>query len=108
MIALDDEGSPQNPPSGKKLKNQIHAWLDSLDPDEIDKKIESEGFDSIMPMIWSHEEWHLQIRPITLKPEQRGKSSTLIGIGGMGGGWIDTWSPIRDAIKFKGGEIWFS
>ncbi|MFA0896997.1 hypothetical protein [Vibrio cholerae] len=107
IIALDDEGSPQNPPSGKKLKNQIHAWLDSLDPDEIHKKIESEGFDSIMPMIWSHEEWHLQIRPIPLKPEQRGKSSTLIGIGGMGGGWIDAWSPIRDAIKFKGGKYGF-
>lgn len=104
MIALDDEGSPKTPPSGKKLKNKIHAWLDSLDPDEILKKIDSEGFDTIEPMLWSHEEWLLQIRPIPLKPERRGKCSTLVGIGGMGGGWVDAWSPIRDAIKFKGGK----
>lgn len=104
MIALDDEGSPKSPPSGKKLKNKIHTWLDSLDPDEILKKIDSEGFDSIAPMVWSHDEWHLQIRPIPLEPERRGTSSTLIGVGGMEGGWIDAWSPIRDAIKFKGGK----
>lgn len=55
-------------------------------------------------MVWSHDEWHLQIRPIPLEPERRGTSSTLIGIGGMEGGWIDAWSPIRDAIKFKGGK----
>lgn len=29
MIALDDEGSPKSPPSGKKLKNKIHAWFES-------------------------------------------------------------------------------
>ncbi|NWJ62842.1 hypothetical protein HX770_00185 [Vibrio parahaemolyticus] len=104
MIALDDEGSPKSPPSGKKLKNKIHAWLDSLDPDEILKKIDSEGFDSITPMVWSHDEWHLQVRPIPLKPERRGASSTLIGIGSVEGGWIDAWSPIRDAIKLKGGK----
>ncbi|MFA0001270.1 hypothetical protein AB4428_23440 [Vibrio lentus] len=104
MIALEDEGSPKSPPSGKKLKNKIHTWLDSLDPNEILKKIDSEGFDSIAPMVWSHDERHLQIRPIPLEPERRGMSSTLIGIGGMEGGWIDAWSPIRNAIKFKGGK----
>tara|TARA_B100002003_G_scaffold249052_1_gene284350 strand:+ start:836 stop:2077 length:1242 start_codon:yes stop_codon:yes gene_type:complete len=104
MIALDDEGSPKSPPAGKKLKNKIHAWLDSLDPDEVHENIDSAGFDSIEPLVWSHDDWHLQIRPIPLKPERRGQSSTLIGIGGMGGGWIDAWSPIRDAIKFKGGK----
>ena len=104
MIALDDEGSPKSQPGQKKLKNRIHAWLDSLNPDEILKKIESTGFDSIEPMVWSHEEWHLQIRPYPLKPERRRKSSTLIAIGGSRGGWIDSWSPIRDAIKTKGGK----
>lgn len=104
MIALDDEGSPKSPPSGKKLKNKLHAWLDSLDPDEIREKIDSAGLDSIEPMVWSHDDWLLQIRPIPISPERRGQSSTLIGISGTGGGWVDAWSPIRDAIKFKGGK----
>lgn len=104
MIALEDEGSPKSPPSGKKLKNRIHAWLSSLDPDEILEKIDSSGLDCIEPLVWSHDGWGLQIRPIPLKAERRGKSPTLIGFGGTGGGWIDAWSPIRDAIKFKGGK----
>jgi len=104
MISLDDEGSPKSPPNGKKLKNKVHKWLDSLDPDEVNQEIEDSGFDSLKPMFWSHDGWNLQIRPIPIKPERRGKSSNLIGIGGFGGGWADAWSPIRDAIKFKGGK----
>lgn len=104
MIAIDDEGSPKSSPSGKKLKNEIHAWLDSLEPDKILEKMDSEGFDSIEPMVRNYDGWDLQIRPIPLDPERRGQSSTLIGIGGQGGGFIDSWSPIRDAIKSKGGK----
>ncbi|WP_143421365.1 hypothetical protein [Halovibrio salipaludis] len=78
--------------------------MDSLDPDEVNREIEGSGFDSLEPMFWSHDGWILQIRPIPIKPERRGKSSNLVGIGGFGGGWVDAWSPIRDAIKFKGGK----
>lgn len=104
MIAIDDDGSPRSSPSGKKLKNKIHKWLDMLDPDEQSKKIEKLGLDSIAPMDWSHDGWDLQIRPIPLKPERRGRSTNLIGIGGTGGGFVDAWSPIRNAVKFKGGK----
>jgi hypothetical protein len=104
MISLDDDGSPRSPPSGKKLKNKVHRWLDSLDPDEVNQEIEGSGLDSIEPMFWGHDGWNLQIRPIPIKPERRGKSSNLIGIGGVGGGFVDAWSPIRDAVKFKGGK----
>ena len=104
MIEIDDEGSPQSSPSGKKLKTRVHAWLDALDPDEILKKIDRSGFDSIEPMVWSYEDWHLEIRPIPLKPERRGKSTTLIGISSLEVSYIDASGPIRDAIKFKGGK----
>ncbi|HDM8176263.1 TPA: hypothetical protein P0E27_003498 [Vibrio harveyi] len=104
FIAIDDDGSPKSPPSGKKLKGKIHRWLDSLDPDDISKQIEESGLDSIPPLIWSHDGWSLQIRPMPIKPERRGKSTNLVGMGGIGGGWIDAWSPIRDAVKFKGGK----
>lgn len=104
MTAIDDDGTPKSPPSGRKLKNKVHKWLDSLDPDEISAQVEVSGLDSITPLTWSHDGWDLQIRPIPLKPERRGKSTNLVGIGGIGGGWVDAWSPIRDAVKFKGGK----
>ena len=104
MIAIADEGSPKNSPSGKRLKNEIHFWLNALDPDEVYQIVGRSGLDSIEPQCWSLDGWSLQIRPLPLKPEQRGKSSGLIGIGYAGGGVVDAWSPIRDAVKFKGGK----
>lgn len=104
MVAIDDKGSPKSPPSGNKLLKIIHKWLDTLDPDEIICEIERNGLDSIPPLEWEHDGWYLQIRPIPLSPEKRTKSSNLVGISGMGGGWVDLWSPIRNAIKLKGGR----
>lgn len=104
MVAIDDEGSPRSPPSGKKLLKIIHKWLDTLDPDEIISEIECYGLESISPLKWEHDGWCLQIRPIPLKPERRNKSSNLVGIGGTGGGFVDSWNPIKKAIKLKGGR----
>ena len=104
MIAIDDEGVPNTQPSGKKLLNEIHDWLNTLNPDEVSEQIQKAGLDSISPLNWAHEGWQLQIRPIPLSPKLRGNSSTLIGMSGIGGGMLDAWSPIRDAIKFKGGK----
>ncbi|MFY0640807.1 MAG: hypothetical protein JXR16_07150 [Bermanella sp.] len=104
MVAIDDEGSPKSPPSGKKLLKIIHSWLDTLDPDEIITEIQSYGLDSISPLKWEHDGWCLQIRPIPLKPERRSKSDNLVGIGSIGGGWVNSWTPIRKAIKLKGGR----
>lgn len=104
MIAISDEGSPQNPPSGMKLKSRIHQWLDSLDPDAVFELIDKHGFDSIEPFRCNLDGWSIQIRPIPLKPECRGDSKNLIGVGGIGGGWVNAWTPMRDAVKFKGGK----
>lgn len=60
--------------------------------------------------IWSiaffgeHEEWSLTIRPIPLKVARRGKARTLIGAAMGGVGYIDAWTPIRNAVKFKGSK----
>lgn len=103
MIDVDDEGCPKSQPSGKKLVKAVHQWLDSLDPDEVQAQLENEeGLYGIEPFEWRHEDWVVRLRPIPIKLERRGKSQQLIGIGGGGGGMIDSWSPIRDAIKSKG------
>ena len=104
MVAIDDEGSPTSQPSGKKITKAVHGWLDSLDPDDIQAQIDISDLFSISPFEWCHEDWALQMRPIPIKPERRGKSTGLIGIGAGGGGMIDAWSPIGNAIKSKGSK----
>lgn len=104
IIDVLDEGHPTTQPSGKKLASAILRWLDSLDPDEIQEIIEKEGFDAISPYVWEHEEWSLTFRPIPLKVDRRGKAKSLIAAAMGGAGFIDAWTPIRDAVKFKGSK----
>ncbi|MCB1215005.1 MAG: hypothetical protein KDK66_05955, partial [Deltaproteobacteria bacterium] len=102
MVAIYEEGSPVKQPSGKRLVKDIHDWLDSLNPDEIQAQIESKGLKSISPFTWSHENWNLEIFPIPLIPNRRGQVTRLISIPGIEAGWVDKWSPIKKAIKSKG------
>ena len=104
MVAVDDEGFPTSQPSGKKITKAVHRWLDSLELEGIQAQIDEGDLFSIPPFEWHHEDWVLQLRPIPLKLERRGKSTRLIGIGAGGGGIVDAWSPIRNAIKMKGSK----
>lgn len=102
MIDIDDYGDPARPPSGKRLVQEIHQWLDSLDPDRIQQTISTNGIDSISPFKWAYEGWEICCRPIPLRIDKRGKCKNLIAAMGGEGGFVDAWSPIRDAIKRKG------
>jgi hypothetical protein len=102
MIDVMDKGHPSTQPSGKKLTGEVLKWLDSLDPDNIQHTIDTNGFDAVEFFDWKHEEWTLTFRPIPLKSERRGKAKTLIGAASGGVGYINAWAPIRDAVKYKG------
>lgn len=104
MIDVMDEGHPSTQPSGKKLTKAILNWLDSLDPDNIQHLIDTDGFGAVEFFDWSHEEWKLSFRPIPLKPERRGKAKTLIWGASGGVGQINSWTPLRDAVKYKGSK----
>lgn len=103
-VEISGEGVPTSQPSGKRLLAEAIKWLDALDPDEVMYVIDTQGFDARPYMEWAHEQWKVTLRPIPIKAERRGMASTLIGIRDGGAGIIDEWTPIRDAIKFKGGK----
>lgn len=104
MIDVMDEGHPTTQPSGKKLANKVLKWLDSLDTEKVQETIDTNGYDAIPHLDWRHEEWSLTIRPIPLKSHRRGKTRALIGAARGRVGSIDSWTPIRDAVKFKGSK----
>lgn len=104
MVAVESEGVPDTQPSGKRLRAAALAWLDSLDPDKVQAQIDQGSLFASPTFIWEYEGWQVLLRAIPLKPERRGKATTLIGILDGGAGFIDAWTPIRNAIKYKGAK----
>ncbi len=102
VIDINEHGSPKSPPSAKKLSKDLHRWLDNLDPDTTIENIKKTGNTEIEPYYWSHDGWQIEINPLPLPQERRGKSNNLVAISSPPGGFVDSWTPIRDAIKFKG------
>ncbi len=101
MVAIDSEGDPTTQPSGRRLANEVTAWLNSLNPDALLGMSATSGIESLPELQWQHEEWRVRIRPIPVNVEARGKQRRLIGARGFGASWIDGWRPIRDAVISK-------
>lgn len=100
MVAVDSVGEPATQPSGKRLAADIVRWLDTLDADCIIAG-SADNDDALPEYNWQHEAWQVRLRAIPVKPEARGLPRRLIGIRSFGAGWIDGWTPIRDAILTK-------
>jgi hypothetical protein len=101
MVAIDSDGDPTTQPSGRRLANDVVAWLNGLDPDALWELSMAQGHEALPELEWKHEEWRIRIRPIPVKIEARGKQRRLIGLRSFGASWIDGWSPLRDAVTFK-------
>lgn len=101
-VSIEYEGEPTTQPSGVQLRKAVVKWLDTLKPDEVAKAYSEGGFEATPSTVWTHESWELTLRPIPIAPHKRGKATTLIGAQGGGAGFVDAWTPIRDAVRFKG------
>jgi hypothetical protein len=101
MVAIDSSGDPITQPSGRRLATEVVRWLNTLDPDRIVEETAND-YDALPEYQWSHEAWQVRVRAIPMKPEARGRPRRLIGMRNFGAGWIDGWTPIRNAILNKG------
>lgn len=101
IVAVDSLGDPVTQPSGRRLANEVVRWLNSLDADRVVQET-ANNYDAMPEYFWQHEAWQVRILAIPLKPEARGRPRRLIGKRGFGMRRIDGWSPIRDAIEYKG------
>lgn len=100
MVAIDSEGDPTTQPSGNRLTAAVVRWLDTLDADALLEQATG-GYEVLPEMSWQHEDWRVRIRPIPVRAEARGRPRRLIGMRNYGAGWIDGWTPIRDAVLYK-------
>ncbi len=103
-ISVESDGVPETQPSGKKLRAAAIAWLNTLDPDQVQEVVDKEGLDAAPTTQWVHEDWQVTLRAIPVRPDRRGRTKSLVGALDGIGGFIDAWTPIRNAIKYKGSK----
>ncbi|MDR6890386.1 MULTISPECIES: hypothetical protein [Variovorax] len=101
MVSIESEGDPTTQPSGRRLAGEVIRWLNTLDPDALLERAARDGHEALPEMTWQHEEWRVRVRPVPVRPEARGRPRRLIGARSFGAGWIDGWTPIRDAVLSK-------
>lgn len=101
-IGITSKGQPTTQPSGRRLQRQVMHWLNSLDPDEVLKTRTPNFFDTAPTFKWTHEDWDVEIQAIAVSPDRRGLTKRLIAIADGKSGTVDSWTPIRSALKAKG------
>lgn len=97
-------GYPSTQPSRRKLLRATMEWLDSLNPDEVQSRVDALGHDVLPSLVWTHEHLEISIQALPLRPERRGKASRLLAVQFGQAGWVDASSPIKDAVRFKGSK----
>ncbi|MGN6518912.1 MAG: hypothetical protein ACTHK2_05765 [Dokdonella sp.] len=104
LVMVSTSGQPTTQPSRNALLRKTLAWLDGLDPDAVLEAMEAGGHEMLPSLDWAHEDLMISLKAFPLSKGARGQSTRLLA-GQMGrAGWVDSWSPIRDAIRFKGSK----
>lgn len=102
-LDIIETGEPATQPPVSRLRKYVHRWLNTLNADQIKSAISVEGHGAAPRERWAHEGWEIELCALP-KYGNRGQLDRLIGMLSFGGGWVDLKSPIREAIRFKGGH----
>lgn len=103
-VIVKTSGYPTTQPSRRRILRKTLAWLDSLDPDEVQAAIDASGRDVMPTLVMTHESLEISVQALPLRADRRGKVSRLLAVQFGQPGWLDSWSPIKDAITFKGNK----
>jgi hypothetical protein len=101
FVEVESSGYPNTQPSGRKLVADVVSWLNTLNADDALAALDRHDFDHLPTMEWKHEEWELTLTALPCRPDARGQQRRLIGVRNFGGRWVDSWTPIRDAVMTK-------
>ena len=102
-IEVFDEGVPRTPPSGADIRRFLQKHLSQLNPDDVTKTWEESDGEDVPQWCYSHDGWDLTFKPIPKKAEARNRpSGRPIGVQMGETQWIDSRTPMRDAILAKG------
>ena len=117
LDAIDDLDSPNYfisvETSGKLLTAPPHALvvrpfaelMAKHDPDEVQRLVGARDFQAMPSREVGHEAWRLRGTLLPKSPTKRGDGSTrTIGAGPSRVGWVDSSTPVKDALIKKAGK----
>lgn len=104
FLAVKTSGDPEKPPRGRKIREYLEAWLATLDPCEVEKRLKASEKIMFPATSWEESDWIITFEAIPKSENSRGLSRSSIGMISGGARWTNSWEPIRDAIKDKGGK----
>lgn len=106
FIGIKMKRAPDTPPPGGKIRAFLGKQLQCLDPDDYSNWTESGGFDCLPTWEFSHDGWHVEFFAIPKSKSLRGNTDVrpLSMQMPMEARFIDTRTPIRDAITQKAGR----
>ncbi|SER29061.1 MULTISPECIES: hypothetical protein [Pseudomonas] len=103
-VIVKTSGYPSTQPRRRRILRKTLAWLNSLDPDEVQAEIDASGHDAMPTLVLNHESLEISVQALPLRADRRGKASRLLAAQFGQAGWVNSWSPIKDAITFKGNK----
>lgn len=102
-LDIIETGEPASQPPARRLRSYVHQWLDGLNADAVSAAVAARDYSALPQGHWAHDGWQLEFRALP-KDRHRGELDRLIGLLSGGGGVVDLKTPIREAIRFKGGR----
>jgi hypothetical protein len=94
-------------PSLRRLRNELLAWIDGLDVDEIVSRTAASGHflasGSAPEYVWDDAGWIIEFGVIGRPPDRRTASANAIGMFGPSGAWVSDAIPIRRRLADKAG-----
>ncbi|MDB4224477.1 hypothetical protein N9850_11930 [Granulosicoccus sp.] len=101
--AIQTSGDPTKSPRGSQFARQVASWLNSLDYERLRTEFETHGLKAMPVQEWNLDGWLLKVTAYPISRESRGKEHGLLGMyDGGDASWINSWLPLRNAIRTKG------
>jgi hypothetical protein len=93
-------------PSVRRLRHDLEAWLETLDPDSVAVDLASTSglaLDAMPTYRWRREGWDIEFRAMPIKADARGMSGHRpVGVSGPArAAYIDATGPLRSSLVDK-------
>jgi hypothetical protein len=103
FLGVDSTAYPATPPSGKRLRVGLQAWLESLDPDEVFQRVKVAGHDAFPTFEWKDGDWRITFTAFPRPSDKRDRPvESVLGVYFGGARWLNTVETIRDTLQSKG------
>jgi hypothetical protein len=103
-LSVEVEAQGSNSPPLGRLIGDVRKWLDGLDADQILREgVELHVLDRYA-LVWRHEGWRIEFRPLPKPPEVRPGGGRTVGMSSEGAGFINTTNSLRQAVRSKAGR----